>query len=167
MVPYAYQKLHIERLEIRLCTLLPGTFDEPVACNLNVVSLNDKPEYESLSYAWGAPIFDKQLVVKENANSTVQGSPGREPDHDDTAGAQPAPDLVLEVTTNLYTALRYLRKGDQKRMVRTFQCYDYLFGTVRAMKTIFDLLHSVAVRPLISVKRLSIFTARDLASSRD
>ena len=167
MVPYAYRELHIERREIRLCTLLPGTFDEPVACNLNVVSLDDKPEYESLSYAWGAPILDKQLVVKEKANSVVQRPPGREPDNDATAGGQPAPDLILEVTTNLYTALRYLRKGDQKRMVRKFQCYDYLFRTVRTMKTIFDLLPSVAVRPLIFVKRQSIFTARYLASSSD
>ena len=142
MVAYAYTKLDVQRREIRLCTLLPGTFDEPVACNLNVVSLDDKPEYESLSYAWGAAIFNKGLVVKDSVDSIVQDLRARESNNDTIARGQPAPGLILDVTTNLYTAFRYLRKGDQTRVVRTstFQCCHCFLGTVLNLKAILERL---------------------------
>ena len=115
MATYAYKELDAQRREIRLCILLPGSFEEPVACILSVVSLDDKLEYESLSYAWGSPILDKEIVISD----CVHGS-GTPKSENDTAGGNPpapAPALFLDVTTSLYTAFRYLRKSDQTRVV--------------------------------------------------
>jgi hypothetical protein len=80
---YTYSGLDFARREIRLLHLLPGIWEEPLRCNLQVVSLNDQPHYQGLSYAWGKP-----GVVK-----TVQlhGKP-------------------FEVTVNLWAALRRLRR---------------------------------------------------------
>ena len=130
MVAYAYRKLNVQRREIRLCTLLPGTFDEPVACRLDVISLLEKPKYETLSYAWGAPSFNKELVMKDSECPRAPGS-----NNDVTTMGQPAPHLILEVTTNLYNAFRYLRKADQTRVVRTFQCCHCYRRTVMSLKT--------------------------------
>lgn len=116
MATYAYNKLDALRREIRLCTLLPGSLEEPVTCVLSIVSLDDKPEYESLSYAWGSPIFDKEIVIHD----CVHGSGTPKPGNETAAGNPPAPALALTVTTSLYTAFRYLRKSDQTRVVCEF-----------------------------------------------
>lgn len=83
MPAYEYDKLEPDRKEIRICTVHPGAFDDPIRCSLRTVSLQDDPEYETLSYAWGEPVFDHELLVD---------------------GA------VLNVTRNLFNAVRYLRR---------------------------------------------------------
>ena len=118
MATYAYNGLEALRREIRLCTLLPGPFEEPVACILSVVSLDDKPEYESLSYAWGPSIFDKEIVISD----CIHGSGTLKSENETAAGNPPAPALALTVTTSLYTAFRYLRKSDQRRVVCESRC---------------------------------------------
>ena len=122
MATYAYNELDVLRREIRLCTLLPGSFDEPVACTLSIVSLDDKPEYESLSYAWSSPIFDKELVIRDCVHRS--GIP--KSDDETITDKHLTPDLSLTVTTSLYTAFRYLRKSDQTRVVR--ECHRTLFS---------------------------------------
>ena len=118
MATYTYSELIPQRREIRLCTIFPASFDEPVLCDLTIVSLNDKPAYETLSYAWGSPIFNKEIIVKGRIDSILLDSRAREFDTT-TASSEPAPDLILNVTTNLHAAFRYLRKSDQRRVVRT------------------------------------------------
>lgn len=39
--------------EIRLLKILPGSWHDPVSCEIVYVSLDDKPDYVALSYAWG------------------------------------------------------------------------------------------------------------------
>ncbi|KAE8376750.1 heterokaryon incompatibility protein-domain-containing protein [Aspergillus bertholletiae] len=39
--------------EIRLLTLLPGKWPDPVYCEWSIASLNAKPKYQALSYVWG------------------------------------------------------------------------------------------------------------------
>ena len=117
MATYAYNELDALRREIRLCTLLPGSFEEPVTCILSVVSLDDKLEYESLSYAWGSPTFDKVLAISD----CVHGSETPEYKDETAVGNSPAPALALTVTTSLHTAFRYLRKSDQTRVVCEFR----------------------------------------------
>lgn len=90
MAPYSYNKLNPERREIRLCALHRGSLDDPLICTLKTVSLDDNPEYESLSYVWGEPIFNKEIEV--NKDTTM-------------------------LTTSLHTALRYLRKPHESRMM--------------------------------------------------
>lgn len=138
MVRYAYNKLNAQRREIRLCTLFPGSFDDPVACDLDIVSLDDRPEYESLSYAWGSPILNQELLVKDRIDSSSRDSRPHKCDDDTTAGSRPAPALILTVTTNLNTAFRYLRKSDQMRVVRTFQRCHYFVTTFWSLTTILE-----------------------------
>ncbi|KAL8868177.1 MAG: hypothetical protein Q9174_005159 [Haloplaca sp. 1 TL-2023] len=82
MSTYKYEKLDPTRKEIRICTIHPGAFDDPIHCSLLTVSLDDNPKYETLSYAWGPPLFDHEILVN--------GS-------------------ILKVTKNLHNAVRYIR----------------------------------------------------------
>lgn len=85
-----YGRLNPSRREIRLLRLLPGTWEEPLRCDLHVVSLEDQPTYKALSYAWG----------KLEISRTVRlcGQP-------------------FETTVSLWSALRYLRRSNQERLV--------------------------------------------------
>ena len=53
--PYPYQVLDAEQRQIRVLTLLPGNWHDPISCELEVASLNDDPAYFALSYIWGDP----------------------------------------------------------------------------------------------------------------
>ncbi|KAL8835919.1 MAG: hypothetical protein Q9176_006603 [Flavoplaca citrina] len=86
MAAYVYDKLDSSRKQIRICTIHPGAFEDPVKCSLSTVLLDDNPEYETLSYAWGASVVDHTVLV--------DGS-------------------VLKVTRSLHDALRYLRPRKQ------------------------------------------------------
>lgn len=85
-----YSDLDPARQEIRLLRLSPGTWDHPIECSLQVVSLDDEPTYESLSYAWG----NKSKLKTIHLN----GKP-------------------FEVTRNLWIALRRLRKQLHERIL--------------------------------------------------
>ncbi|CAO1605277.1 hypothetical protein XANCAGTX0491_008798 [Xanthoria calcicola] len=82
MAPYVYDKLDPTRKQIRICLIQPGAFEDPMRCSLRTVSLDDNPQYETLSYAWGPPVLDHTVLVDGAA---------------------------LKVTKNLHNALQYLR----------------------------------------------------------
>lgn len=44
-----------DSLATRLVKLLPGKYDDPIQCELEPVSLGNKPPYIALSYVWGDP----------------------------------------------------------------------------------------------------------------
>ena len=73
---------------IRILTLLPGELGDPVECMLEVVSPQDDPAYEALSYAWGDPKVTLPIKVQGNGH---------------------------EVTTNLHSALVHLRRESTPR----------------------------------------------------
>lgn len=73
---------------IRIISLLPGEWNEPVRCSLTCYRCADEPEYEALSYCWGSMDTTKLVFVE-----------GR----------------LLPVTDNLLTALRYLRLESHPR----------------------------------------------------
>ncbi|KAF6806273.1 hypothetical protein CSOJ01_08932 [Colletotrichum sojae] len=79
----AFRPLKHAEKEIRLLRILPGTWSEAIQLELFVVSLDAKPHYRALSYAWGSATETRRV----------------------TFGGQP-----FEVTTNLFKALRRLRK---------------------------------------------------------
>lgn len=64
----APKKLDYQPLEgldkIRLIELLPGT-TKSVGCYIHVVSLDDAPTYEALSYTWGAVVKTKRLHCQQ------------------------------------------------------------------------------------------------------
>lgn len=74
--------------EIRLVWLMPGAWDDPIKCQLRVVSLGEIPPYSALSYVWGDATRTEPIVV--NGDS-------------------------FHVTTNLKIALQYLR---HRRLIR-------------------------------------------------
>ncbi|KAJ4990452.1 heterokaryon incompatibility protein [Stagonosporopsis vannaccii] len=47
---------------IRLLSLESGTYKSPIKCHLIEASLDDLPEYEALSYAWGDSTSTEQIV---------------------------------------------------------------------------------------------------------
>jgi hypothetical protein len=67
---------------IRLVVLLPQTYGTGIRCLLTVESLDNSPEYEALSYAWGDASDRREIEVNGK---------------------------ILSVTSNLATALHYLR----------------------------------------------------------
>ncbi|KAK0648983.1 heterokaryon incompatibility protein-domain-containing protein, partial [Cercophora newfieldiana] len=85
-----YTPLSTKGSEIRVLTLLPspGEPDRPIQCRLRVVSLNNNPEYEALSYVWGNTAERKPIEVD---------------------GCE------MQVTTNLEAALRRLRHATHER----------------------------------------------------
>lgn len=83
---YVYDDIHLAN-EIRLLELLPGSGDSKVAGRLIHRSLDERPEYDALSYMWG--------------DATV------------TIPIQLADDCDFHVTVNLEKALRDLRLEDR------------------------------------------------------
>lgn len=76
---------------IRLLTLLPSTnFEDDLRCEVHHTSLEDKPEFEALSYTWGNPKGVVPLLLH---------------------------DQIFHVTKNLALALRYLRYTHEPRVL--------------------------------------------------
>jgi hypothetical protein len=50
-----YSRLEFTRKEIRTVVLHPGKWDDEINCSLQIVALDENPEYSALSYVWGDP----------------------------------------------------------------------------------------------------------------
>ncbi|KAI1053270.1 hypothetical protein LB506_012304 [Fusarium annulatum] len=85
-----YAPLDTDRREIRLASIVPGRWSEDVYCNLEVVSLDDTPTYEALSYTWGDPLDETSILLNG---------------------------VTFLVTKNLHCALRRLRHSDEARHI--------------------------------------------------
>ncbi|EON67642.1 hypothetical protein W97_06785 [Coniosporium apollinis CBS 100218] len=58
-----YEPLDYERRQIRVLILLPGQFSDPIAGRMKIVSLDDKPEYDAMSYVWGDKTKQRTIHV--------------------------------------------------------------------------------------------------------
>lgn len=83
---FKYRPLDVED-GIRLVTLFPASFHEPIACTLFHTELSSNPSYEALSYTWG----NHQNLVSIMVSGKSFG-----------------------ITHNLATALRYLRRKERE-----------------------------------------------------
>lgn len=84
-----YQKpLRSDIGEIRILRVLPGNSEEAISCELNLINLHDGVDFEALSYVWGTDISTTPVYVDGEA---------------------------IQVTSNLYRALRTLRYPDKSR----------------------------------------------------
>ncbi|RYP07132.1 hypothetical protein DL764_002679 [Monosporascus ibericus] len=83
---FRYLPLDPERRKIRILTLQPGAFEEPLRCSISTTDLDTGSLYNALSYVWGDPLGSN------TPGNTV------------LLDGHPFP-----VTTNLLTALRHLR----------------------------------------------------------
>jgi hypothetical protein len=89
--PYSYETLsQAIPMSFRILELCPGDEADPVRCYLRVVTWDEHPQYETVSYAWGDP----------NIQETVLCNDG-----------------VIHITKNLYTALTHLRYQDRGRFL--------------------------------------------------
>ncbi|KAF2820746.1 HET-domain-containing protein [Ophiobolus disseminans] len=58
-----YSSLNVSAREVRLLHLHPGAWNDDINCQLQVVSLDDGPRFNALSYVWGAPQRVKSITV--------------------------------------------------------------------------------------------------------
>ena len=84
----------------RLLELLPGKFDDNVHVRLKSIRLgaNDSPSYEALSYVWGSEEEPQKVWIKPQAPEAL-------------------PFAYINVTRNLFGALRHLRRRSQGRIL--------------------------------------------------
>jgi hypothetical protein len=81
--------LNPDKDEIRLMILHPSSrFDDELFINLETVSLRDEPQYEAISYAWGAP--DDKVTIRFE-------------------------DSCCKIATSLDSCLRHLRYAKESR----------------------------------------------------
>ena len=85
-----YARLDPSSCQIRLVHIQPGVWDDPILCELETVSLDSSPVYQTLSYFWGDPKDSKPILLE---------------------------DCVFDVTSNLYDALRRLRRANSIRVI--------------------------------------------------
>ncbi|OTA81910.1 hypothetical protein M434DRAFT_401183 [Hypoxylon sp. CO27-5] len=132
MENFPYPPLPLGEEVIRLLTIEPGGFDDQIICTLNQVSLNTKPKYAALSYAWDNPYPDRaklctempnpEGLTKESTGTRGQSSPDTkdvfEPTPEDSAMDEiDGPGTIIvdshqfSVKHNLFLALRHLRSS--------------------------------------------------------
>jgi hypothetical protein len=89
---YADHPVQTQYKQTRLIVLLPGTWDDPIKCNLKVVQLENTncDKYEALSYHWGERDQDKTIEVHDHQ---------------------------FMATKSLFTALRRFRYPDRERLL--------------------------------------------------
>lgn len=63
-MPSLYQPLNSTSHQIRRLSVSAGEFDQPLCGSLDVVSLDDSPQYEALSYVWGENLALSILVSR-------------------------------------------------------------------------------------------------------
>ena len=64
---YSYTPLDSSRREIRTIIIHPGEPSSPISCSLSIVSLNDRPVYDALSYVWG-DVSEKRRITIDGAH---------------------------------------------------------------------------------------------------
>ena len=89
-MPIPYQPLSPTKRQIRRLSVSAGEFDQPLCGFLDVVSLDDSPQYDALSYVWGENFASTPMVINN---------------------------IDMAITENLDTALRYLRRRDKDRVL--------------------------------------------------
>ncbi|KAI5925165.1 heterokaryon incompatibility protein-domain-containing protein [Camillea tinctor] len=103
-----YQPLDQSQKEIRLVTISPGDFNEPLHCTL--VRHSDswaETSYESLSYCWGDLGDTTCITLRHNYGSLA----------DPTSESDKCNEQKFNITKNLDQALRYLRFEDKPRVL--------------------------------------------------
>ena len=61
---HVYPPLRPERREIRVLMLFPSSFDDPIRCELEILSLDERPQYEALSYVWSIPPGNTDIIFR-------------------------------------------------------------------------------------------------------
>lgn len=62
-MPGIYHPLNSERLQLRLLSLSPGDFHDPICGILETASLSENRKYEALSYVWGTDMAATPMIL--------------------------------------------------------------------------------------------------------
>ena len=126
MAPYQYQPLNEVEREIRLLTLHPGSYNNPMVISLNTVVLKKGqiPRFEALSYAWGDASGEHtpNLTWVRSGFLTLERMIDRvdifivaeQPKWSSLHFTEHCSE-TLPITKNLFHALNYLRREDESR----------------------------------------------------
>ncbi|KUI56384.1 Heterokaryon incompatibility protein 6, OR allele [Cytospora mali] len=109
--PSYYHKLQSVHRQIRILEIEPGQFDDPIACGLNTLILDDDHiEYSALSYCWGSFNRMEKVLLRVPDDK----------DHTNTV------EYTLDVTSTLHDALKHLRpvSGDPLRLWVDYVCIN-------------------------------------------
>ena len=77
--------------EIRILNIQPGTYGSPLLCRLEHARLDQRPDYEALSYAWGPNPPSQRITIDDTSHAIV--------------------------TTTLYNALQSLRHPRREKQL--------------------------------------------------
>jgi Heterokaryon incompatibility protein (HET) len=112
---YPTSRLDRNLSQIRLLSLLPGRWSDPISCELTLASLDNLPSYYALSYVWGDRTNLRQI--------RLNGTP-------------------FSVTCNLESALRRLRHQSQiQRLWIDMLCIDQSSTEERSHQV--NLMHKI------------------------
>jgi hypothetical protein len=107
MSTYKYMPLCADRQEIRLITLLPGRFSDPIVIELSQESLSSPGgsvlKYEALSYSWGSAQTSATVFVREYTDVLCRPH------------GQYQTLNIIPATENLASALAHLRRPENSR----------------------------------------------------
>jgi Heterokaryon incompatibility protein (HET) len=112
---FEYRPLDTARREIRLLVLHPGEDISSYSCSLIYVSMDEKPDYEALSYVWGSNLH------YDEAFSYLRGSNPRYEAFSYLSSSEANKKKIsingkqLSVTANLAEALNHLYDSDHPR----------------------------------------------------
>ena len=68
---FKYERLDPACQEIRLLRLQPGTLDDQPRCDIEVVSLQSKPDFVALSYVWGNEKNRKDILLRDDPSNVT------------------------------------------------------------------------------------------------
>ena len=97
-----YHPLNVDQQEIRLLTIKPGQFADPLICCLEYAFLSNRTSYTALSYCWGNHGNEKTMTLEIPSRENVyteKSQPFR---------GQPR-SFEVQIQENLYSALKHLR----------------------------------------------------------
>jgi hypothetical protein len=96
---YTHRPLRLDRGEIRLVVVLPGTGLDPITCRIITVELESSPEYVAISYTWATEDGDisKSQTVHVEGEDMFENS------------------KAIRVTRNCEAALQQVRHADREQ----------------------------------------------------
>lgn len=102
--PFSYNHLAHPKSTIRILTLFPGSFEDPICCQLSHVDLNQSTldHYEAVSYAWGDQLFLHSIYL---CNEELETS----------KSVRSSRFCELRVVYSVYGALRQFRHENASR----------------------------------------------------
>ncbi|KAK5715378.1 hypothetical protein LTR15_010021 [Elasticomyces elasticus] len=62
-VEYVYSPLNVEQMQIRMIELQAGHYEDPLRASVQIISLVEGAEYETISYVWGDPLKSSDLQI--------------------------------------------------------------------------------------------------------